>query len=219
MVRLTDTRFALFGGRGVGGGRMKDLWAFDTSTGEWEQLSDGTAEESPCAKESSALVVLPHTGDDAVAPDLLCLYGFDGERELAEVHRFDASARRWQDVTGRQTGQVPSARSGFATASTRKGDHGSAVFMLGGELDPAGPGTFTNAVHTLNVRGSPECAYTWNRSASHRIEGRGWLGAAVHEGQIVAVGGRAANNVRFGGEWASTIAALSPEWPEVGSAV
>ena len=104
----------------------------------------------------------------------------------------------------------------------RQGGDGSVVFVLGGELERGElepSSLLTNEVCKLTVRAAaepaqePRCesyeSYSWSTSVSHRIA-RGGHAAAVHEGQIVAFGGRSADGELPGDEWASLIASVEP---------
>ncbi|GJP53825.1 hypothetical protein CLOM_g12958 [Closterium sp. NIES-68] len=105
----------IFGGCGTEG-RFNDLWAYPAaaSTGEasppaWRQL--------PSPPPSSACV--PRGGPGlAVAGDAVwVLFGFSGEHELGDVHRFDLGRETWEEVL------LPAAgEEGAGKGDANKGD-------------------------------------------------------------------------------------------------
>ncbi|CAI7823721.1 unnamed protein product [Closterium sp. NIES-53] len=107
------TQIYIFGGCGTTG-RFNDLWAYPVAashTNTWRQL--------PSPPPSSACV--PRGGPGlAVAGDAVCvLFGFSGEHELGDVHRFDLGKETWEEV------EFPPAAAGAEVAGSgdaNKGD-------------------------------------------------------------------------------------------------
>ncbi|XP_057756898.1 nitrile-specifier protein 5 [Arachis stenosperma] len=185
-ITADDRNVYIFGGCGVSG-RLNDLWAFDVVDNKWTEFpSPGTN----CKGRGGP-------GLAAVQGKIWVVYGFAG-MEVDDVHCFDLISKTWSQVE--TSGQKPSARSVFSTAS-----YGKHIILYGGEIDPSdqghmGAGKFSGDVFVLDTE-----TLEWKKleervdSGSHPGP-RGWcaFAGAQRNGQegLLVYGGNSPSNDR-----------------------
>ncbi|GAB2256867.1 hypothetical protein Droror1_Dr00022926 [Drosera rotundifolia] len=138
--------FYIFGGCGVIGqlnacgiaGRLNDLWAYDVEDKKWIQFP-GPGEN--CKGRGGPGLAVTNG-------KVWVVYGFTGE-EVDDIHFFDLVKKEWFEVE--TTGDKPTARSVFSTASI-----GKYIYIFGGEVDPSdlghlGSGKFAGDVYALDT--------------------------------------------------------------------
>lgn len=222
----------VFGGCGASG-RRNDLWAFDTATATWTELSaDGDA-AAPCPRGGPVLVAVPPAREDDGGLRLCVLGGFNGA-ELADCWVFDVTRHCWNATTPEDdnggaapdAARMPLARSVFGAAvhgahSGWSCGHEGHVVVFGGEVAPsdkghAGAGNFTAALSCLGL------AADGARGGWHELHGgssccaaqsgvatpRGWFAAtavpALSGGVLAVHGGLGADNQRLNDLWLLT---------------
>lgn len=185
---VDGNRVYVFGGCGVKG-RLADLWAFDTVTGEWIKCPDP---RNDC---------LPRGGPglSASGGKIWVVYGFSG-KELDDVHCFDPLTEKWSLIE--DSGEKPSPRSVFCITSI-----GKYIIVYGGEIDPSdlghlGAGQFSDELFSLDTE-----TCVWKKmevaSDSDVLPGpRGWCafsGGKLDDNKGVLVyGGNSPTNDRLG---------------------
>ena len=89
LAALSDGRVVMFGGRDNSGVYLGDTWIFDSSTGEWSELSISSA---PSARDAHQLVALDG--------DIVLLYGGkDNLDEMEDTWTLDVAAGSWTQLT------------------------------------------------------------------------------------------------------------------------
>lgn len=96
----------VFGGCGSGG-RLNDLWCFDTHTHTWQQLGSDSG-DGVAARGGSVLVA------SADGQQLYLLGGFNGD-ELQDCHVFDVSSGSWSCPTCCDGGAAATDNSGSSS--------------------------------------------------------------------------------------------------------
>lgn len=179
-------RVYVFAGCGDAG-RLNDLWAYNVTAGQWEELpSPGEA-------------CLPRGGPGlAVAGGKVwVVYGFSGDHELDDVHCYDPATGEWAMVE--TTGDKPSPRSVFCAVGV-----GKHVVVFGGEVDPSdlghlGAGKFSAEAFALDTETG-----AWVRlddASDHHPGPRGWcaFSAGALDGRrgLLVYGGNSPTNDRL----------------------
>eukprot|EP00897_Mesotaenium_endlicherianum_P004277 jgi/Mesen1/3878/ME000208S02887 len=183
-----------FGGCGKDG-RLNDLWAYDTVSAKWKQLSTPPPGSSCVPRGGPGLAV--------VCNSVWVLFGFNGS-ELGDVQRFDLTTHTWEEVE--LSGEAkPSARSVFGTAAVEK-----YIVLYGGEVDPSdqghmGAGMFSGEVWLLDTEKRVWLKPDIVTKDGHDPGARGWFAAAPFNNSILVYGGNSQSNDRLDDMYTLTI--------------
>jgi len=173
----------LFGGCGEGG-RLRDLFVYDTQYCKWQQLPSS---DSVVGRGGAGLVA---TADGC---KLYIVAGFCG-RELNDVHTFDLKTHTWDSPSccSREKELPPRSVFGIACLANR-------IVLYGGEIDPStkghdGAGGFSSDVFIFS-----ESEKGWEKETVHGEPPvpRGWFAACASGQALLVHGGNSGSNVRL----------------------
>jgi hypothetical protein len=113
----------VFGGC-AGHDRLNDLWRYDSLTGKWERLHDGSGGDAAAPSKRGGPGLFVPTENDVF---VVC--GFNG-KEMDDVWHYAVDKKEWTRLEG-----GPGARSVFASVNMN-----NRFVVYGGERDPAAQG-------------------------------------------------------------------------------
>ncbi|XP_010524623.1 PREDICTED: nitrile-specifier protein 5-like [Tarenaya hassleriana] len=186
-----DQNVYVFGGV-TANGRVNTLHSYNIVDREWKEFPSPGDSCKPRGAPGLAVV----------DGKIWVIYGFCGHA-LDDIHCFDLAENEWKLVE--TTGEVPPARSVFATAVT-----GKHVVIFGGELEPSplmhmGAGRFCDHVYALDTETLAWKILDNASSVGTEVDHprlRGWCGftTAVKDGEegLVIHGGNSPSNERLG---------------------
>ena len=190
------TNLYMFGGCGASGGRLNDLWKFDTLTHTWSDLGS-----SHLLRGRGGPNILSFNDDENNNNKIAIVAGFAGE-EMNDGHVYNCNTNKWEKE-GMKGLQGMRPRSVCCFGSFPQPLNKWVIF--GGEVDPSqkgheGAGGFERDVVILDaVSGNVlETITSPSSSDDDDVEwpgSRGWSDAAVYEDTMYIFGGLAGDDV------------------------